>query len=80
MPPAANSALTAELRALRAEIARVDKVPAYVVFPDRTLHALASNAPRSRAALAQLHGMGPSRLEKYGEQVLALIKRVTAQA
>jgi superfamily II DNA helicase RecQ len=44
------------------------------------LAALAANAPRSRGALEQLHGMGPSRVEKYGEQVLALIKRVTAQA
>ena len=76
----ADTALAAELRALRADIARADKVPAYVVFPDRTLLALAANAPRSRAALEQLHGMGPSRVEKYGEQVLALIKRVTAQA
>ena len=75
-----KTALVTELRALRAEIARADKVPAYVVFPDRTLHALAATAPRSRAALAALHGMGPSRVEKYGEQVLALIKRVTAQA
>jgi ATP-dependent DNA helicase RecQ len=76
----ADPALVAELRALRAQIARADKVPAYVVFPDRTLAALAANAPRSRGALEQLHGMGPSRVEKYGEQVLALIKRVTAQA
>jgi ATP-dependent DNA helicase RecQ len=76
----ADPALMAELRALRAGIARADKVPAYVVFPDRTLTALAAEAPRSRAALEALHGMGPSRVEKYGEQVLALIKRVTAQA
>jgi ATP-dependent DNA helicase RecQ len=65
---------------LRAQLARDDKVPAYVVYPDKTLSALAAAAPRSRDALEAVHGMGPSRIEKYGEQLLALIKRVTATA
>jgi ATP-dependent DNA helicase RecQ len=79
-PADAAPGLVAELRALRAELARADKVPAYVVYPDRTLSELAAAAPRSRSALARVHGMGPSRIEKYGEHVLALIKRVTATA
>ena len=68
-----DAALMGELRTLRSEIARTGKVPAYVVFPDRTLSAIAAEAPQSRAALEAVHGMGPSRVEKYGEQVLALI-------
>jgi ATP-dependent DNA helicase RecQ len=76
----ASPALVSELKALRATLARAEKVPAYVVYPDRTLSELAAAAPRSHAALAAVHGMGPSRIEKYGEQVLALIKRVTATA
>jgi len=79
-PADADPALMSELKALRTQLARHHKVPAYVVFPDRTLAALASEAPRTRAALEALHGMGPSRVERYGEQVLALIKRVTATA
>jgi ATP-dependent DNA helicase RecQ len=76
----ADPVLVTELRALRAQLARDDKVPAYVVYPDKTLSALAAAAPRSRDALEAVHGMGPSRIEKYGEQLLALIKRVTATA
>jgi ATP-dependent DNA helicase RecQ len=77
---AADPVLLTELKALRARLARDDKVPAYVVYPDKTLSALAAAAPRSRDALKAVHGMGPSRIEKYGEQLLALIKRVTATA
>ena len=77
---AADPSLMSELKALRAELARAEKVPAYVVYPDRTLAELATALPRSRAALEAVHGMGPSRIAKYGEQVLALIKRVTATA
>jgi ATP-dependent DNA helicase RecQ len=76
----ADPELAAELRVLRSQLARDGKVPAYVVFPDRTLAALAAEAPRTRESLAALHGMGPSRVEKYGEQLLALIKRATARA
>ncbi len=76
----ADPELAAELRVLRSQLARDGKVPAYVVFPDRTLAALAAEAPRTRESLAALHGMGPSRVEKYGEQLLALIKRATAKA
>lgn len=76
----ADPELAAELRVLRSQLARDGKVPAYVVFPDRTLAALAAEAPRTRESLAALHGMGPSRVERYGEQLLALIKRATAKA
>jgi ATP-dependent DNA helicase RecQ len=72
----ANPMLMEELRKLRTSIAREQSVPAYVVFPDRTLTAIASAMPESPGALQAVHGMGPSRIEKYGERVLALIRRL----
>jgi ATP-dependent DNA helicase RecQ len=49
-------------------------VPAYVVFADRTLADLAVQRPRSRDAMAGVRGIGPAKLEKYGEQFLTLIR------
>ena len=69
----ADVALLTELKALRSSIARTDKVPAYVVFPDRTLMEMAARRPRTLAALADVRGVGPAKLDKYGEQFLALI-------
>jgi superfamily II DNA helicase RecQ len=48
-------------------------VPAYVVLHDKTLRALAAAQPRSQADLAAVSGFGPTKVERYGEDVLALI-------
>ena len=69
-----SAALFAELRTLRGTIAREEQVPAYVVFPDRTLAEIATRRPRSTAALADIRGVGPAKLEKYGERFLDLIR------
>jgi ATP-dependent DNA helicase RecQ len=58
------------LRALRARLAREEEVPAYVVFPDRTLREMARARPRTLADLGRLHGVGPTRLERFGRQFL----------
>jgi ATP-dependent DNA helicase RecQ len=58
------------LRALRARLAREGGVPAYVVFHDATLRAIAAAAPRTRAELATLHGVGAAKLERYGAALL----------
>ena len=70
----ADSPLFAALRALRAEIAKSEKVPAYVVFPDKTLAEFAVRRPRSLAALADVRGVGPAKLDKYGERFLTVIR------
>jgi ATP-dependent DNA helicase RecQ len=62
------------LRVLRSEIAKRDRVPAYVVFADKTLAELAVRKPRSKNALLDVRGIGPAKVEKYGEQVLTLIR------
>jgi ATP-dependent DNA helicase RecQ len=62
------------LRALRSELARAEQVPAYVVFPDRTLAEMAVRRPRTVAALGDVRGVGPAKLEKYGERFLNAIR------
>ncbi|MHB1305229.1 MAG: DNA helicase RecQ [Acidiphilium sp.] len=61
------------LRAWRKQAAQDQKVPAYVIFHDSTLAALAAARPRDRAALAVIPGMGASKIERYGNAVLALL-------
>lgn len=67
-------ALLGRLKALRTDIAREERVPAYVVFPDRTLHAMAARRPRTLATLADLPGVGPARLDKYGDRFLGVLR------
>ncbi len=61
------------LRALRARLAREQSVPAYVIFHDATLRAIAERRPASLDELAGLPGVGAAKLERYGEQVLAAL-------
>ncbi len=62
------------LRALRTTIARRESVPAYVVFADRTLREMARTRPVTPGALADVYGVGPAKMEKYGEEFLAAIR------
>jgi superfamily II DNA helicase RecQ len=61
------------LKKWRLEQARSQGVPAYVVFNDRTLEAIASIRPSSEAALLGVPGIGPAKLDAYGEQLLDLL-------
>ncbi len=58
------------LRALRKEIARERGVPPYVVFSDATLLEMASVRPRTNAQMLGVSGVGPTKLEHYGERFL----------
>ncbi|MCR2784669.1 MULTISPECIES: DNA helicase RecQ [unclassified Microbacterium] len=61
------------LRAWRAETAREQGMPAYIVFGDATLRALAEHRPRTLADLDGITGIGAKKREAYGEAVLAVI-------
>mgnify|MGYP000921610348 FL=1 len=61
------------LRLWRLEEAREQGVPPYVVFGDATLRALSTHLPQSNEALLEISGIGQSKLERYGEAVLALL-------
>ena len=68
---------TPEVRALRKwrlERAKADGVPAYVVFHDSTLAAIAAQRPASRHELAEMPGIGPTKLERYGDDVIAALQ------
>jgi len=72
-PPGYDESVFAALRAWRLERARTDSVPAFVVFSDATLEALAAARPASVAQLAGVSGVGPAKLARYGEEVLAVL-------
>jgi ATP-dependent DNA helicase RecQ len=74
---------TPEVKALRdwrLRRARADGVPAYVVFHDSTLAAIAELRPASRADLATVPGIGPTKLDRYGDDVLAALATIPAAA
>ena len=70
---ASDGPLFDRLREWRRSRAKADGVPAYVVFPDRTLVEIADRKPRDRTGLASISGIGPAKLQRYGDEVLALI-------
>jgi DNA helicase-2/ATP-dependent DNA helicase PcrA len=64
----------AALRSWRLERSRVDKVPAFVVLHDRTLSAIAAQRPTTLRELARIDGIGPTKLELYGDDILAVLE------
>ena len=69
-----NQALFDELRALRRRLADEQSVPAFVVFSDATLKAMAAARPADRQAMLRVSGVGPAKLERYGEAFLAVVR------
>jgi DNA helicase-2/ATP-dependent DNA helicase PcrA len=61
------------LKSWRLARARSEEVPAYVIFHNSTLAEIAGRRPRSLAELAAVPGVGPAKLERYGEEVLAAL-------
>jgi len=70
---AADDPLLAKLKAMRAQLARDRGVPAYVVFHDATLIAMAANRPRSLAEMSGISGVGERKLEQFGSAFLRVI-------
>ena len=65
------------LRDLRNDLR--DGKPAYVVFDNKTLVSIARMAPTTLKDLGRISGVGPAKLEKYGEQVIGLMQKMTAE-
>ena len=61
------------LREWRRQEAAEQKLPAYCIFTDATLIALAEARPRTPADLIKVQGLGPAKAGKYGEPVLAIL-------
>lgn len=70
----ADLAVFEALREWRRERARADGLPAYVVCHDRSLRAVAVTRPASLDALGACPGIGPTKLERYGDEILALVE------
>ncbi len=64
------------LRGWRTDRARADAVPPYVVAHDQTLAAIADIKPPSAAALRRVKGIGPAKVEAYGDEILELVRRL----
>ncbi len=67
----------AALRAWRSEVARSHNLPAYVIFHDATLAAIAAAAPTELNALGGISGIGAKKREAYGHELLAVLATVT---
>jgi DNA helicase-2/ATP-dependent DNA helicase PcrA len=72
-PPTYDEATFEALRTWRATVASETKVPAYVVFTDATLIAIAERKPSDIAALATISGVGAAKLARFGESVLSIL-------
>ncbi|WP_140719169.1 DNA helicase RecQ [Pseudomonas sp. Hp2] len=62
------------LRTLRAQLAKEQNVPAFVIFHDSTLRNIAEQRPTSLDALARVGGIGGSKLARYGQQLVDIIR------
>lgn len=62
------------LRQLRSELAREAEMPAYIVFDNKTLEAIASARPQNLAAMASVPGVGETKLARYGERFVSAVK------
>jgi ATP-dependent DNA helicase RecQ len=71
---AADEPLFEKLRAWRASVAKEQKLPAYVIFHDATLKAIAARHPATLEELGTISGVGQNKLAKFGEQVLAQLE------
>ena len=69
-----QTALLDVLKALRLRLAKERGVPAYIVFPDRTLIDMARRRPRTKEEFAEVNGVGAAKLEQFAEPFLAAIE------
>lgn len=61
-----------DLRQWRSSRAKADNVPAYVIFHDRTLQSIVEILPHNRADLSRIFGLGEAKIDKYGDDILAV--------
>jgi ATP-dependent DNA helicase RecQ len=79
-PTSSDPALFEALRAWRAEQAKTQGVPAYVILHDKTLHELAARRPASTDELLDVPGIGQAKAERYGAGLLEIMQVETARS
>ncbi len=75
-----NDAVFDALQRWRRDRARAADVPAHVVFNDRILRSIANVCPTSRSGLATIAGIGPAKLERFGDEVVDLVRSISVEA
>ena len=70
----ADSRLLLELKELRAQLAKKEKVPAYVIFTNATLEDMAAKLPQTMEALLTVSAVGSVKAQRYGKPFLKLLK------
>ncbi|MFW8593990.1 DNA helicase RecQ [Cribrihabitans neustonicus] len=74
-----DAPLLSALKAKRRALAEAQKVPAYVIFPDRTLIEMAERRPETLDQMARISGVGAKKLERYGDDFLSVITGASEQ-
>ncbi|PID52875.1 MAG: ATP-dependent DNA helicase, partial [Micrococcales bacterium] len=74
-PPPYDAALFEELRSWRKRTAEEAGMPAFVVFTDSTLELIAEHRPGDVAGLSRISGVGPAKLNRYGDGILTVIRQ-----
>lgn len=69
-----NPQLFEALRSLRTKIARIQSVPPYVVFTDKTLREMCARIPKTRDEMLDISGVGEAKFKKYGKEFLKVIE------
>jgi superfamily II DNA helicase RecQ len=75
LPPAARA-----LKEWRWEKAQAEGVPAYVVFPDRTIEEILRLRPSTPSELARIPGLGPTRLQRFGDELMEVVTAALEEA
>jgi ATP-dependent DNA helicase RecQ len=70
-----NIAVAEALRTWRLTQARIMRLPAFRVFSDKVLRAIATDLPANEDQLLAVNGVGPAMLKKYGASILGVIRR-----
>ena len=75
VPDSADADLMAALKAWRFKMSKIRHVPPYSICNNKTLIAIAAAKPNSLIGLEACYGMGPARVERYGDELLELVDR-----
>lgn len=73
-PDVVNPQVVDRLRRWRLDKSRAMRIPAFRILTDQTMYAIAASMPSSETELLQVHGVGPRMVEKYGIQILGLLR------
>lgn len=77
---AAQKELDAQLRAWRRETAATLKQPAFCIFGDKVLRAIVVDGPESKSDLLEIHGLGKAKVDRWGEDILAVLRAKSERA